>query len=700
MQDKVLLFRGFLNESSNAANEEELNSIVESYLAKLNVSPEDEIYKLWNDILILVKENFFLKSNGADAARSRKIAALSAEEKAMLAEVEKVINENRFGYHFQPIVNATDGSIYSYEALMRPQSEMKLAPYHVLKYAELMGRLNDIERATFLNVLNTIDSNREAFGDSKVFINSIPKTKLDSEDFRHMGELMMKHSDTVVVELTENAEFNEDELRSLQERYRNWDIKIALDDYGTGYSNVQNLLRYNPNYVKIDRTLLTEIQNSPKKKHFVREIIDFCHDNNIMALAEGVETSEELRTVILLGADLIQGYYTSRPSAEIMESIPYEIRQEITIYQQERQDGKDQQVYAAENTERIQLDKLVKDDYLCILVGKESAEEDGEVTIVGSASLDTEIHIEVAEDFKGRLVLQNAHLSNVKNRPCINLSENSDVTLELNGENKLNGGGIRVPEGAKLTVRGDGKLDINLEAVEYFAIGNDTSSGHGDIDFEHIGMVCIRARGKTGVCIGSGLGGNTVVGQGKIMMNVNGNTGVGIGSLYGDVKFSMSSCSIDADMSLMNGVAVGSMTGSAEIHARKCSSRFSMSGRDLTAVGTIGGDKAEIHINDAIMTVNISGYHCTGVGSLNKKTDFRVETGAFRATVAGETALAFGGFSKDTTAAFLNSDSSIDLNSKNDPTEYIAFDRIENVGGRTSVIVNGHEIDIRALEQN
>ena len=699
MQDKLLLFREFLNEVSNISNEDELSSLSESYLEKLGVSSEVEMYGLWNDILLLVKENMFLKANGANSAKSKKLAALSAEEKAMLIEVEKVINENRFGYHFQPIVNATDGSIYSYEALMRPQSDMKLAPYHVLKYAELMGRLNDIERATFLNVLNTIDSNREAFGDRKVFINSIPKTKLESEDFRRMGELMMKHSDTVVVELTENAEFNEDELRSLQERYRNWDIKIALDDYGTGYSNVQNLLRYNPNYVKIDRALLTEIQDSPKKKHFVREIIEFCHENNIMALAEGVETSEELHTVILLGADLIQGYYTSRPSAEIMDAIPYEIRQEITLYQQERQDGKDQQVYVAESTERVLLDKLVKDDYRCILVGKDSA-EDSEVTIVGSASLDTEIHIEVAQDFKGKLLLQNAHLSNVKNRPCINLGDNSEVTLELVGENKLNGGGIRVSESAKLTVKGDGKLDINIEAAEYFAIGNDISSGHGDIDFEHIGMICIRARGKTGVCIGSGLGGNTKVGQGKIMMNVNGNTGVGIGSLYGDVKFSMSSCSIDADMSLMNGVAIGSLTGSADVQVRKCSSRFGMSGRDLTAVGTIGGESAKIHINDAIMTVNLSGFHCTGVGSLNKKTDFSVETGAFRATIAGETALAFGGFSKDTDAYFLNSDCSIDLNSKNAPEEYLLFDRIRSVGGRTNVLVNGREIDIGALTQN
>ena len=706
MEDKVSLFRDFLFRASNITDEEMLESLSKNYLEKLNIKPEEEIYNLWNDILLLVKENMSLKADNAGAERSKKLAALTAEEKAMMAEVEAVINENRFDYHFQPIVNSTDGSIYSFEALMRPRSDMKLSPYHILKYAELMGRLNDIERSTFLNVLNTIDSESEVFGDRKVFINSIPKTKLHSEDFRNMSELMMKHSDTVVVELTENAEFNENELKSLQERYRNWDIKIALDDYGTGYSNVQNLLRYNPNYVKIDRALLTDIQISPKKKHFVREIIEFCHDNNIMALAEGVETSEELRTVILLGADLIQGYYTSRPSAEILEAIPYEIRQEITLYQQERQDGKDQQVYVATNSERVLLDRLVKDDIQCVLVGSEgdtgengyTGEAESEVTVVGLPVLDTEVHINVADGYKGILALTNAHLSNVKNRPCIDIGKNCDVVLELHGENKLDKGGIHVPESSRLTVKGEGKLDIKVEAAEYYGIGNDTESAHGELVFDLLGMVTIIASGKNGICVGSGHGGKISVNQGKLILSANGNTAVGIGSLYGDCEFNAMNCALEIGGSLMHGTGIGSMTGNAKVLLRKCSSKFNMSGKDLTAVGTVGGECAEVIMNDAMLTATISGYHCTGVGSLNKRTDFRVDNGAFRATVTGEKALAFGGFSGETKAEFLNSDSFIELNSKFDPKEYLPFDNIRSVGGRLKIIYNGSDIDTSTLK--
>lgn len=144
--------------------------------------------------------------------------------------------------------------------------------------------------------------------------------------------LLERHSDTAVVEMTEYAEMSDSEIGRIRDMYRHMGVQTALDDYGTGYSNVQNMLRYMPDYVKIDRSLISEIQNNREKRHFVREIIGFCHENGIMALAEGGETSEELQTVIRLGAGLVQGYYTARPAAEVIDSIPSEVRQEIRHY--------------------------------------------------------------------------------------------------------------------------------------------------------------------------------------------------------------------------------------------------------------------------------------------------------------------------------------------------------------------------------
>ena len=693
MQDKLLLLHQFLNEIMHIEDESGLARLCESYADRLAVtSEEDVLYKLWNDAQMLGREILSLKTSGEEAARNRRLAALTENEKTELAEVEAVISENRFGYHFQPIVSTSDGSIYSYEALMRPINNIGLTPFHILKYAGLTDRLNDIERATFLNVLNIIDSNKANFKDRKVFINSIPQTKLEGDDFRRVGELLIRHSDTVVVELTEQYEPDEHELNILKERYTNMDIKIAIDDYGTGYSNVQNLLRYMPNYVKIDRSLLSEIQNSPKKRHFVREIIEFCHDNGIMALAEGVETREELRAVILLGADLIQGFYTARPGAEIIDSVPYEIRQEIKLYQQERQDGRDQQVYIADGTERVLFDRLVKDDYKCILIGK-NCTENSEIAVIGSPSLDTDIHIEIAKDFKGKVVLENVHLSNVKNRPCIDLGENSDVTILLKGENRLNQSGIRVPEGARLLFEGEGSLNIDIAAAEYFGIGNDVSSKHGDITFDQSGTIAITTDGKQGVGIGSGLGGNITINQGKYVLDLNGDTGIGVGAIYADSKLEIGSCDFNADVSLAKGVAIGSIGGNADIHIFKSSAKLYMSGAEMTAIGTIGGAEAKILINDAIAITNIRASRCTCVGALDETSDIRVENAAFRATAGGEKALPFGGFSGSTKVSLVNADTTIKVETNFDIRKYISAENIEIVSGRTIFTHNGNAVE-------
>ena len=75
--------------------------------------------------------------------------------------------------------------------------------------------------------------------------------------------------------------------------------------------------------------LLSGIDENQQKQHFVKSIISFAHENNFKALAEGVETTKELETVIALGVDLIQGYYTAKPNAEIVQEISVDIQEEI-----------------------------------------------------------------------------------------------------------------------------------------------------------------------------------------------------------------------------------------------------------------------------------------------------------------------------------------------------------------------------------
>ena len=197
--------------------------------------------------------------------RKAEMQELTEAEREDMREVERLLDENLFNYFFQPIVNAKDGDIYAYEALMRAKTEKKISTLQIIRYAGLMNRLDDVERLTFLNVLNYLKEHSEKFEGKRLFINSIPGTTLDETDKEKVDRELKIHSATAVVELTEEAELDDAALEAMKIRYKELGINTAVDDYGTGYSNIANLLRYMPQYVKIDRSPLSGIQDNPQK---------------------------------------------------------------------------------------------------------------------------------------------------------------------------------------------------------------------------------------------------------------------------------------------------------------------------------------------------------------------------------------------------------------------------------------------------
>lgn len=628
-----------------------------------------------------------LKNSGTD----HKLANLSEAELAELQETEHIIDENLFDYYFQPIVSAKDGEIYSYEALMRPKSDMKLTPYHILKYASLVNRLPDIERGTFLNVLGIIDVRKEDFFGKSVFINSIPEAKMSTEDFRKVTKMLLKHSDMAVVEMTEQSEIDDESLESLKERYRNMGVKMAIDDYGSGYSNAGNLLRYMPNFVKIDRSLLTDIQNSPKKRHFVREIIHFCHENDILALAEGVETAEELHTVILLGADLIQGYFTARPAPEIIGSIPEDIKQMIKRYHQEREDGIGQQVYIADVSERIILERLMQSGMKCIVIGSNGS---GDISIEGSSELDSQIRIETRKGYSGRITIENAWFNSIKNKPCIDIGEDNEVTLVLSGDNKLDTGGIRVPQSSKLTIAGEGRLEINVNGKEFYGIGNGAGMWHGDITFEQSGRITVNADGEKGVAIGSGNGGVININAGQYRLNVQGDVNVGIGALYAESDMVIHDCDIGMEMNSARGTAIGSIGKSDFITIFKTSLKIFMTGIELVGIGTLDGEKTEFAIREASCFITIKGERCSAIAALEGITDTSIDRAAFGLTVSGKQALGIGGFTRDTTIHHNSAEVHIKVDTPIDINDYIDRQRISIDKTSFDIMYNGKEFTL------
>ena len=234
------------------------------------------------------------------------------------SDFEVLIREQQVDYYFQPIFSARDGHVAAYEALMRPRLPALSSPQRVMELASEMGRLYDIEKLTLFRACECYEA-LEAAGrvepKALIFINSIASVSLNDEDWESFRTAHSGILPKVVVEITEEEEMSEREL----ERKRSVPGAsgvFALDDYGSGYSNGSSLLTIAPRYVKVDIAIIRGIDADADKQQFLKTLIDYAHPRGVQVLAEGVETMNDLRRVLEMGVDLLQGYGLARPAAE------------------------------------------------------------------------------------------------------------------------------------------------------------------------------------------------------------------------------------------------------------------------------------------------------------------------------------------------------------------------------------------------
>ena len=573
--------------------------------------------------------------------------------------VNEILDQNKINYHFQPIVDAHTGEIFAYEALMRVNVTPYLAPPVVLKYAGLFGRLYDVEASTFGNILDIVSKRTDEFAaGTKVFINSIPGQHLKDSDLSNLIDSVRHLGSRIVVELTEQDELSTEELAYLKKSYSDMGIDIAIDDYGTGYSNISNLLRYMPKYLKIDRSLISEIQTSPQKQHFVREIISFCRDNGIKILAEGVETQEELAALIHLGVDLIQGYYTARPAANIIREIDAEIKDEILRYNRLEKDEHNKSVYVAGREARVQLQSLISGNIKSIRV------TNGEVTfrditITGIPGVTSSIFLNVDDGYSGRIMLENVCFSGKDRKAAIVIGENCDITMVLKGENILNDGGILIPATSSLIFEGDGNLNITVNEIESFGIGNAPNAAAGNITFDQDGTVEIALNASRGICIGGGNGAGINIKKGRYFLKMSGQQGVGIGTLVGDFAPNINNCMINLSSNMMSSVGIGSFEGNLDMKIEHIALTSDFKGNDVAVFGNIRRGRADIDIYSVTLQSRFSASNGIMFGSLDcSPSNIEIEYATVKAECDGRMVSLFRG--TDINSAVSISECSID----------------------------------------
>lgn len=221
---------------------------------------------------------------------------------------------------YQPIIETKRGEVFGFEALARiPGSTNFNNIADLFPFAEKIGQLYPIEtlcRRQAITFYPSIAQNKEM-----LFLNINPQVLIDPEFASgHTRKLLSEKGlapQNVVLEITERSAIEDfATFRDALDHYRNQGYLIALDDVGAGYSSLQSVAELHPDFLKIDRSLIQGINADPIKWALLETFVTFSKRIGCRILAEGVETAEEMRTVVQLGVDYVQGFFVARPALE------------------------------------------------------------------------------------------------------------------------------------------------------------------------------------------------------------------------------------------------------------------------------------------------------------------------------------------------------------------------------------------------
>lgn len=239
-----------------------------------------------------------------------------------LKELDKIIANQLITSVFQPIVSLRDGTILGYEALSRGPADSILAnPENLFKIA---AENNKSWKLDYLCRKTAITTAKKILKNQLLFLNVDPKILYDKHF--HQGttkRLLEKHqlnSDNIIFEITEKTAIDDyTNFCAILDHYRKQGYRIALDDVGSGYSGLTLLAKTSPHFIKIDIELIQSIHLDKIKQAIVKALVDLSHATNMTIIAEGIETEDELLTLIQLGVQYGQGFYLSRPKTKFIK---------------------------------------------------------------------------------------------------------------------------------------------------------------------------------------------------------------------------------------------------------------------------------------------------------------------------------------------------------------------------------------------
>lgn len=238
----------------------------------------------------------------------RRENAQNRKDEENRARVQDILSSRRVTTVLQPIFRLSDNRMVGVEALSQFQTTDETSTEGIFEIAEAVGLGLDLEMMTLSRAIETLD---RLDPDIYLSVNASPEFICNPS---FTGQFPQNELDRIVIEVTERS-LAKDEA-TFQRQIANLHAtgaRIAMDDVGVGYSGLQRITMVSPDIIKIDRSLITGLHESPNQRAMVAALVHFGRETEGVVVAEGVERPEEVEVVKALGVDLVQGWHFGAP---------------------------------------------------------------------------------------------------------------------------------------------------------------------------------------------------------------------------------------------------------------------------------------------------------------------------------------------------------------------------------------------------
>ncbi len=233
-------------------------------------------------------------------------------------ELRDALRNQQFYLMYQPILELATGNIHKAEALIRWQhpEQGTIYPAEFIAIAEETNLITDIGDWVFKQAVNQVALWQTNFDiEFQISVNKSPKQFINkmSNWVNHLRELEL-NGRSIIVEITENLLLDMHELvieKLLN--FRDAGVQVAIDDFGTGYSSLSYLKKFDIDYLKIDRSFISNLDSESNDSILCEAIISMAHRLGMKVIAEGVETDSQKQLLVAMGCDYAQGYFFSKP---------------------------------------------------------------------------------------------------------------------------------------------------------------------------------------------------------------------------------------------------------------------------------------------------------------------------------------------------------------------------------------------------